>query len=481
VREGIERWVDTTNVRLGAVLVLLAAGLLLGGAAALLSPLFVLAGVVGLATLAVLLSSIQAGFVAIILIATLLPFAAIPLNIGFYPTFLDIALASLLILWLLRLLARPDEQLVGSPVNIPLLVFIALACVSFVLGMAYSASRDTLRHFGEIILALVVYFAVINNVRERRHIRLFVQLLIVGGFVASLIGLILNILPVGTSSELLARLQVLHYYPESQGIIRYLGDDPANTRRATSTAVDPNVLGGMLILTATLALSQLFSRAPVLRRELLAIILVAMCACLLATFSRGSWAGLAAAALFMSFIKYRRMWLLFLVLGVLLYIFAPQADVFVGHLLSGARFQDQAAAMRLGEYKDALNLILQFPVFGVGFGAAPNIDTYLGVSNVYLLIAEEMGLLGLLSFGVVVLAFFAYVLPRLSHVADLEMQGIVLGLVCALVGALVAGILDHYFFNLQFPHTVTLFWFFMGLAVVIVQDFGATQRREVAS
>jgi len=46
--------------------------------------------------------------------------------------------------------------------------------------------------------------------------------------------------------------------------------------------------------------------------------------------------------------------------------------------------------------------------------------------------------------------------------------------VSALVGALVAGILDHYFFNLQFPHTVTLFWFYMGLAIVVVQNFGGT-------
>ena len=78
-------------------------------------------------------------------------------------------------------------------------------------------------------------------------------------------------------------------------------------------------------------------------------------------------------------------------------------------------------------------------------------------------------MLGLASFLAVMLAFFAYVVPRLGHVVDPEMEGILLGLMAALVGALVAGILDHYFFNLQFPHTVTLFWFYMGLAVVIVQ------------
>lgn len=465
----LQRWADTHNVSLLGVLLLLAAGLLLGGAAALISPIYIVAGLFGLAGLFVLLSSVRAGLAAIILIATLLPFAALPVNIGFYPTFLDIAIGVLLILWFLRLLARPDERLIGSPVNVPLLIFIALACVSFVLGTAYSMSRDMIRHFGEIVLALIVYFAVINNVRSARDVRLLATLLIVGGFVASLVGLVLYVLPAATSANLLGMLRIVHYYPEGQGILRYIADDPEAPRRATSTAVDPNVLGGMLILTSSLAISQFFSAAPLLRRRLLAPMLAVMGVCLLATFSRGSWAGLGVAALFMATVKYRRMWGWFVLAGIALYVLAPQADVFIGHLVSGARFQDQAAAMRLGEYKDALKLIGQFPLFGVGFGASPSVDTYLGVSNVYLLIAEEMGLLGLAAFFGVMWAFFAYAVPRLNHIADQTLAGILLGLTAALVGAMVAGVLDHYFFNLQFPHTVTLFWLVMGLAVVIVQ------------
>ena len=262
----IERWVDTRNVRLAGLGLLVVAGLLLGAAIGLASPVLVLGGLVGMAGLVVLLSSVQTGFIAIILITTLLPFAAVPVNIGFYPTFLDIALAILLMLWLLRLLARPDERLVGSPVNVPLLIFIALACVSFVLGTAYSMSRDTIRHFGEIVLALLAYFAIINNVHDRRQVRLFVTLIIAGGFLSALIGLVLYLMPAHLNESLLNYLKVVHYYPEGQGILRYIGDDPTAPRRATSTAVDPNVLGGMLILSMTLALSQLFSKAPVLRR-----------------------------------------------------------------------------------------------------------------------------------------------------------------------------------------------------------------------
>jgi hypothetical protein len=33
------------------------------------------------------------------------------------------------------------------------------------------------------------------------------------------------------------------------------------------------------------------------------------------------------------------------------------------------------------------------------------------------------------------------------------------------VGGLVAGIFDHYLFNIDFHHAVTIFWFLVGLAV----------------
>jgi hypothetical protein len=39
----------------------------------------------------------------------------------------------------------------------------------------------------------------------------------------------------------------------------------------------------------------------------------------------------------------------------------------------------------------------------------------------------------------------------------------------ALLGAMVGGITDHYFFNLDFPHSVALFWLYAGLAVVTIK------------
>ena len=78
-----------------------------------------------------------------------------------------------------------------------------------------------------------------------------------------------------------------------------------------------------------------------------------------------------------------------------------------------------------------------------------------------------MGLVGLTVFLMVMLTLFisAWRIRELvSGQPDLEPIG--WGFHAALFGALVGGIFDHYYFNLDFHHMVTLFWVYIGLAAV---------------
>jgi O-antigen ligase len=132
--------------------------------------------------------------------------------------------------------------------------------------------------------------------------------------------------------------------------------------------------------------------------------------------------------------------------------------------------EDLATQMRMGEYKDALILIRRYPVLGVGFAGSPDIDTYIGVANLYLLIAEEMGLVGLTSFLIVMAVLFV----RFWRIRGLfsgnggadavTLEALWWGLHAGVLGALMGGVFDHYFFNLDFHHSVTLFWLVIGLA-----------------
>ncbi len=51
--------------------------------------------------------------------------------------------------------------------------------------------------------------------------------------------------------------------------------------------------------------------------------------------------------------------------------------------------------MRLNEFRNAIEIISRYPLFGIGFAQAPDIDLGAGVSSIYLALAERIGLLGL--------------------------------------------------------------------------------------
>jgi O-antigen ligase len=238
--------------------------------------------------------------------------------------------------------------------------------------------------------------------------------------------------------------------------------------RAISTSTDPNVLGGLLILITTLTAAQIFAREPLLPRPLIGAMVVVDGLCLYLTYSRGSMAGLAIGLGLLALIKYRKL-IPILIVGAGLVLLLPQAQDYVQHFAEGIQLQDLATLMRLGEYKDALLLIGRHPWIGVGFAGTPETSLYIGVSNVYLLIAEEMGLIGLSVFLLIIGLYFRQVWlawPRLQQQPGLE--AILLGVSAALVGILAGGMLDHYFFNLDFPHSVSIFWLYLGLGMTTI-------------
>jgi O-antigen ligase len=200
--------------------------------------------------------------------------------------------------------------------------------------------------------------------------------------------------------------------------------------------------------------------------------------CLYLTYSRGSMAGLAAGLGLLAVVKYRKLIPAMIAAGLLL-LLLPQAQDYVQHFVEGLQLQDLATLMRLGEYKDALILIGRHPWIGVGFVGTPESSLYIGVSMVYLLIAEEMGLIGLAAFLLIIVLFFRQVWlawPKVRDHAGLE--AVLLGLAAAVAGILVGGIFDHYFFNLDFPHSVAVFWLYLGLAMVTIR-LGTTETTDL--
>ncbi len=466
---------DLTQDRTRYWMMTIVAGIALaiaGSAAiAFVHPLVPFAVIVGIVIGAIILSNIEFGMYAVIAIAVLLPFAALPLNIGFNPTFLDLALVAVYAMWFWRVMTRQDEHgFIATVLGLPILTFLILAIFSFIAGTAHAPiTMQVLRQFVEVLAAIAFFFVIVNTVQTRARLRRYVTALILAGFVSALIGILLYVLPRDLTIMLLSLLRVFKY-PSGDGVLRFIEDDPNNPMRAISTSIDPNVLGGLMILVTALAAPQLFAEKPLLPRQFIVAIVGTMFVCLVLTFSRGALLGLVLALTVIATVRYRPMIALIL-LGAIVFLFLPFTQEYIGHLLDAFTLGDRATQMRLGEYKDALILISRYPFFGVGFGGSPDIDTYLGVSSVYLLMAEEMGLIGLSVFLIIMGTFFYQTVQAwFTRIAqDKFLAPILLGIAGALLGAMIGGLVDHYFFNLKFPHSVVLFWLFVGLGMVTIR------------
>ncbi len=313
-----------------SVLVAALAGLLI----ALLSGLYALGAVLGLIVLVLILRDIEMGFAALIAVITLLPFAAVPLPIGFKPTFLDLVVAALFGVWLLERATGKLGRFITTPLTLPVLVFLALTLASFIAGLGNAPLNQTIaRHFAEIVLSILLFFLVTDSVRDEARLQLITRVLIIGGAAAAVIAIGLYLLPDQTSMDLLSRLSVFGY-PTGPGVLRYIRDDPTLPQRATGTAIDPNTLGGLLIMTLTLTVPQLFAPRPLLKRIWIVFAAGLMGLALLLSFSRGSFVGAGVALLFLGVVRYRKL-LLIMALALTLILILPQTQRLCHQFLPG--------------------------------------------------------------------------------------------------------------------------------------------------
>jgi len=436
-------------------------------------PLITGAGLAGLFLGLWMLRDIEVAYWVVSGVVCLLPFASFPFDIGFTPTLLDGALGALYVVWMFQIAAGAQREFIGTPLGLPIGIFMLLALGSFVFGLSHAPLTSyILRHFAEILLSVALFFLIVNTVGDAGRLRRVVRALILCAFAAAALGIILYFVAVYISSDLVVRLlSALGRlgYPTGPGVLRYIRDDPELPMRATSTSVDPNVLGSLLNLALGIGVPQLFARHPLVRRRYLIPMVGVMALCLGLTISRGSLVGVVAALTAVATLRYRRLWLILLVALVLL-LALPQTQEYVAHFIEGVQGEDLATQMRFGEYKDAFILIQRYPWLGVGFSGSPDIDTYIGVACVYLLIAEQMGLVGLISFLVIVVVFFVrFWRTRGLAAAVPDLEPLWWGLHAGVLGALVGGIFDHYFFNLDFHHSATLFWLVVGLATAATE------------
>ena len=462
------------------VFLALLAGIIGGLAVAGFGPLLPVVMLVGAVAAALVLVEPRWGLLGALAVIALLPFGTFPVKVALTPTLLELALLGTWAVFALRLMLRREERLTLAALDWALLLFLVATLFAFVLGFGRGYTTQTLHDYAKMVLSISLFFLVTQLLRDRGDLRAALTGLALGAGAAAALGLGLYALGRG-AERFLVRLARIGY-PTGK-ILRYIEDDPAKPLRLTGTGVDPNSVGGFLMVALVLLVAQAAARRPLVPRPLAVLAVPPVALALLLTYSRAAWVGAACGILAVALLRYR--WLLLpLAAGGAAVLALGIGRGFVERLVLGIQLKDPATRLRLAEYRNALAIIREHPVFGVGFGAAPSIDLQTGVSSVYLTIAERTGLFGLALY-LVVLALLAATLWRALRRAPGRQapEGeAVVALTGVLAAALAAGVLDHYFFHIGFAHMVALFWGLAALAVVAARlTIGGAERLNVST
>ena len=436
--------------RLIWVVVALLTGMAIGVVAAASSVVQAVTWLVTLLAVSVAIIRPQVGLVGALAFAYVLPFAVVPIRWGVQPPIIDVIVAVALAAAMSRMVFhRPARA--GGRIWLWMLAGV-LVCwgLALLISLRVGVGSDEIQYALKLIIMIAASALAVRVGSNRKLVRHTIILVAILGAVQSVVAVI--VLQAGTSAKPFFEALTLVGYPDAASAFRYLPDQ--QTLRAVGTLVDPNMLGASLAISGVMALGL---ASVAFGRSRLAWLVVAgtIMPGLMLSMSRGAWLALGFGVLIYLWRYDRRVMLGVVLMTGIFVAFAP-LDI-VAHFRSGLLARDESAALRLDEFVVATKVIQSSPIFGIGFPAQEPAGYFLGVSNMFLWVAERIGLPGTMLH---LIAAIVACWGGMHHRASSAFSPV---LATAMAAILVAGLVDHYFASVT--HMVMLQWSVMGMAV----------------
>ncbi|RLC36261.1 MAG: hypothetical protein DRH33_07300 [Candidatus Nealsonbacteria bacterium] len=387
-----------------------------------------------------------------------------------------------LMFWGIKMVSREEFKFTSTPLSFPLLSFITICTLSLIWSNNFFVSLKELPLF---LAGPLLYFAVTNNIYAEGQInRILNILLLVGG----LFGI--------------------------YGILQYRGIDFSfwirNIGRQQVFGLFGNVnfFAEYLIIPLPIAVSLFFASQNKFKKTLLLIAILAMGTSLIVTFTRSSYLGFGVSLIFMAilfitlqgknFIKENKKFFIIILVTIIIItllfvipnplnksgtvIYKIKSRVSVAQLS-----QSFSIGSRIANWKYTTLMIKDNPILGSGIGTykynslkyqarfleqGQNRSIYPYVfatktHNEYLQLWAELGIVGLGIFIWFIISYFCYGLRSIKRVKNRYKQGIIIGLMGAVVAVLFDGIFG---FPLHLPATIVLFWLALALTIVTIKS-----------
>lgn len=359
-----------------------------------------------------------------------------------------------LTMWLSKMVLSRNFYLKRTPFDELILMFVLFSAASIWNSPDRGFSFYNYYHLmGRYIL---IYYLVVNNIHSTSQIKKLGLIIVGSALAVTIFGFYQYLFSSGMSAEWVDYEQ----FPD----LKF---------RVFSTLENPNLLAGFLVTMMSIA-AGLGCRADMLRRRAMFLGVAAiMGVCLVLTYSRGAWLSvLAVVAVFGVLYNRKILWLILLL--PLLSLFSH--DVLLERLMSIMNPTDTSSTLRLALWESTVAMIADHPIFGIGWGAYwmvyPNYDFFINnastrivhAHNMYLNIAAEIGIPGLLAFLAITYGHIKTAAKLMNSLADKYTSGLLMGIAAGLVGLMINGLTDYIMFNIQMS---MLFWMLNAIIAVL--------------
>ena len=384
-----------------------------------------------------------------------------------------------LMFWVLKIIDREEIRFTSTPLNLPILSFIAICAFSLIWSNSFFVS---LRELPLFLSGPLLYFVIVNNVREEKQINRIIGAVIIAGAALGIYG-------------------IFQYY----GIDFSFWSYTAGRGKIFGLSGNPGYFAGYIILPLSLTTSLFLAAKNRNRKILLLIGTLLMGTTLIATIARSSYVAFGLSLIFMfllfllargkRFIIDNRKIFIFLLIVIILAVslfvipnplnkpgtIIPQIKA----RISTTRLIDEFSSGRRTAIRKFTGMMIKdHPLLGSGIGTykyntlryqakffeqGDNRSIYpYGVAdkahNEYIQLWAELGTIGLAIFLWLIIAYFIYGIRYLRREKDEQKQGIMIGM----MGAVVAFLVDSYFwFPLHLSANLSLLWLFIGLTMVM--------------
>ena len=296
-----------------------------------------------------------------------------------------------MIAWFFHLQIDSKFKLRSLPLDVPVIIFILFAAVS--VFMSPARNFELIYNFCGIVgIYILTYILVGQNIRTKEQMIDLAKALTLSAFCVVLCGYFQFIFGVDISE------------------MRWVDGEafPELRKRIFSTLENPNILAGYLDVMICLALGMFLKIKGSTQKIILAVVIVALTACLAMTYSRGAFLTIAIVFVICGIVKDRRILILFALLtGALIYT----DSTFLQRILSiFTTSADSSEGLRIGIWVSTISMIADHPFVGIGWGAFkfvyPQYNYYLQdttqiiyhAHNLYLQTAAEVGIVGALAY-----------------------------------------------------------------------------------